>query len=135
MAEVHSDELERVAAWLVDAVVHEGRGDRHDRLPVKPAEKFWPRRPAPDLGMNAALGDRGERMEPCAIGIRFRPACPPPWSFGVEVRLRAWYKDRAAGGVWRKTDGVSQTLTCTVSPGQGMLGHQLHELGAALERH
>src|SRR3954470_6165101 len=108
MADLTSGELERVTAWLVDAVVHEGRGDRHDRLRVKPAEKFWLGRLAPELGMNAALGDRGERMEPCAIGIRLRPSGQPPWSFRVEVELCAWHKDKAAG-LWRKTSRVSQT--------------------------
>jgi hypothetical protein len=133
MATVRSDELERVAAWLVDSVVHEGRGDRHDQLEVKPAEKFWLGRLAPELGMNAALGDRGERMEPCAIGIRLRPSGQPPWSFRVDVGLCAWHKDKAAR-LWRKTCRVSQQLPCTVTRGQANQEHRLRELESALEQ-
>src|SRR4051812_44425166 len=132
MADSHTDELERVVTWLIDAVVHEGRGDRYDQLQVKPAEKFWLGRLAPELGMNTALGDRGERMEPCAIGIRFRPAGAPPWTFAVEVGLCAWFKAKA-GGLWQKADRVRETLPCTVSPQQAIQEHQLRKLEADLE--
>jgi len=133
MADVRPDELERVANWLINTVVQEGRGDRYDRLPVKPSEKFWLGRLTPESGMNIALGDRGERMEPCAIGIRLRPAGKPPWFFAVEVGLCAWSKDRAAGS-WRKTPHMFQTMSCTISPHEPILNHQLRELEGTLER-
>ena len=41
MADVQSEELGRLTAWLVDTVVQEGRGGLHDHLEVKPSEKFW----------------------------------------------------------------------------------------------
>lgn len=135
MADVQADELERVTTWLIDTVVHEGRGDRYNQLQVKPTQKFWLGRLAPEQGMNLALGDRGERMEPCAIGIRFRPAAEPPWSFDIGVELCAWYKDRGAPGLWRKTRRLSQVFTCTVSPPPGSSQeYHLRDLEDALER-
>ena len=83
--------------------------------------------------MNASLGDRGERMEPYAIGIRFRPSGAPPWSSSVRVELCAWSKDRKKTGRWLKTVKLFQTLSCTVSPPQAKYReHQLSELGKLL---
>jgi hypothetical protein len=133
MADLQAAELDRIMSWLVDTVVAEGRGDHHTELRVRPSEKFWLGRLAPESGMNQALGDRGERMEPCAVGIRFRPVGGPPWPFGVKVSLCAWYWDKEAS-VWRKTARLSETMSCTVSPQQGAQGFQLCRLDALLQQ-
>src|SRR3712207_7065247 len=56
-------------------------GDGADRLAVAPASTFWMGRLATEEEViNSALGQRAERLEPCAIGLRFRPTGEGPRS-------------------------------------------------------
>jgi hypothetical protein len=81
-------------SWLDRQVTIAGRGDGLERLAVAPASTFWMGRLATeDEVINSALGQRAERLEPCAIGIRLKPAGPGPWRFEVRVQARGWLRE------------------------------------------
>ena len=81
---------ERFVRWLDQRVIATGRGDEMDRLDVDPASTFWLGRLASeDEVRRNPIGERAERLDPCAIGIRLRPVKPAPWTFTASVTLRA----------------------------------------------
>src|SRR5437879_3002645 len=89
---------EAFVAWLDRRVMAAGRGDGLDRLEVAPSGTFWLGRIAcEDEVRKGTGGERSERLDPCAIGIRLRPGTAPPWSMTVTVRARAWVQDAKGG--------------------------------------
>ena len=50
-------------------------------------------------------GDRGERLEPCAFGMKVKPKGTGPWRFHVVVSFRVWLWDKSAK-IWNKTKPV-----------------------------
>jgi hypothetical protein len=115
---------ERFVRWLDQRVLAAGRGDEMDRLDVAPASTFWLGRLASEEEVRQnPLGDRAERLDPCAIGIRLRPAGHGPWAFTANVALRAWVKEDKAtspnpGQPWRRSDRIAMPITVTLSPGE-----------------
>jgi hypothetical protein len=97
--------------WLDRQVLEVGRGDRYDRFDVAPAATFWLGRLASEEEVrNNLIGERAERLDPCAVGIRVRPAGDGPWRFRATTRMRAWVHDAAAtdsGTPWRRSDVVN----------------------------
>lgn len=124
---------ERFVKWLENEVVLSARGDRDAASEHDPAGKYFLGRLASELAVaSTGLGDRGERLEPCAIGVRLRPdrASPGPWRFRVSVRCLAWLKlgDRD----WRKTPPAEVSVQCAVGPGRATWHFGAAELAAAL---
>lgn len=107
----------RFVGWLDDQVTHQGRGDTTERLEVDPAATFWLGRLASQESVMAGgLGDRGERLDPCAIGIRLRPSHAGPYTFTVSVRARAWLKDSRGEpkhplGPWQRSAAIEATAS------------------------
>ncbi|MFG1744842.1 helicase-related protein [Micromonospora chalcea] len=124
--------------WLDGRVVAAGRGDGLDRLEVDPSGTFWLGRLAcEDEVRKGTSDDRSERLDPCAIGIRFRPAEAPPWSMTVTVRARAWVKDPKDGPDpdrrWWRTGLVEENISVVVGAGGGIFGaKQLRDAFAAV---
>ncbi|MFI7027067.1 hypothetical protein ACIBMZ_30690 [Micromonospora sp. NPDC049900] len=111
----------RFVRWLDERVTAEGRGDQADTLDVDPAGVFWLGRLAPE---NAAIARPGRerRMDPCAIGIRLRPAAPGPWAFTVRVTACGWYQiasgdDKKFSDKWAKTEVVEVDVPITMALG------------------
>jgi hypothetical protein len=134
---------ERFVSWLDERVTSAGRGNNVDRLEVEPASTFWLGRLAAEEEILASdMGDRAERLDPCAIGIRIRPVGPPPWALCARVQLRAWLKvdrDHATDPEhrWQRTGPVDEViqieLTSPRQPttwGAAPLAKALTELGA-----
>ncbi len=95
---------EKFVTWLDQQLTLAGRGDPLQQLPVEPAGKFWLGRLAPqETVMKRNLGNRGERLEPCAIGIRLRTPVEGPWRFHVHARALAWLYSKEDGN-WHKTE-------------------------------
>ena len=96
---------EKFVDFLTERLVGSARGDRIDRLEVDPDGSFWLGRLSTEAAvMNSPLGDRSERMQPCAIGFRLRPAGLPPWRFTVVVAGCVWQRRRAGNQAsWLKT--------------------------------
>lgn len=87
----------RFVAWLEQEVIADARGDRLTRLDVKPADRLWVGRLAPEnAAWKVSLGERGQRLDPCSCGFRFRPAIGPPWFWRAEVQFRIWQRIRDA---------------------------------------
>ncbi|MCR6487335.1 helicase [Amycolatopsis sp. OK19-0408] len=113
--------------WLDRRVVAAGRGDGLDRLEVAPSGTFWLGRLACEDEVQKAAGDeRSERLDPCAIGIRLRPASAPPWSMAVTVRARGWVKDTKDGPDpekrWWRTGLVEEKVPVSIGVQGGSFG-------------
>ncbi|MFF0372309.1 helicase-related protein [Micromonospora sp. NPDC005087] len=137
---VQSEEqaCEAFVAWLDRRVVAAGRGDGLTRLEVAPSGTFWLGRIAcEDEVRKGAADERSERLDPCAIGIRLRPAEAPSWSMTVKVRARAWVKDPKDGPDpkrrWWRSDLVEEVVSVLVDAGGGSFGgKQLEDAFAAV---
>lgn len=116
--------------WLERRVVESATGAAEENLSVEPSGRFW-------LGCLASeeavielgLGDRGERLDPCAAGIRVRVLDAPPWTFAVRASARAWIKRE--DGVWRKSPEASVELQIEV-PGEGEFDFGRDEFAVSL---
>lgn len=124
--------------WLDQRVTAVGRGDGLDRLEVAPSGTFWLGRIACEEEVRKGIPDeRSERLDPCAIAIRLRPATTPPWSMTVTVRARAWVKDPTGGPDpdrrWWRSDLVEEVVTVLADATGGAFGgRQLADAFAAV---
>ncbi|MEU7778799.1 helicase-related protein [Micromonospora parva] len=129
---------EAFVAWLDRRVVAAGRGDGLERLEVSPSGTFWLGRLAcEDEVRKGAADERSERLDPCAIGIRLRPAAAPSWSMSVTVRARAWVQDPKDGPDpdrrWWRSDLVEEVVSVLVGAEGGSFGgKQLADAFAAV---
>jgi hypothetical protein len=98
---------ERFVAWLDWRVTAEGRGDDRTTLDANPASVFWLGRLAPETDAASAV-KRERRMDPCAVGMRVRPAESGPWSFTARVKAVAW--NQLADDKWQKSDTIGVTI-------------------------
>ena len=135
---------ERFVRWLDQRVLVAGRGDELDRLDTDPASTFWLGRLASEEEVRQnPLGDRAERLDPCAIGIRLRPLGLGPWTFTANVSFCAWIKeDKTADSSnpeypWRRTDRIATSISVTLAPdrretsaGRSSIEDELVRLGA-----
>src|SRR5215472_5605497 len=112
MSEQHAAEL--FVDWLERRLTVAGRGDHDTILEVEPSGKFWLGRLAPEAYVaNLGLGDRGERLEPCATGLRVRPLGDGPWRFRIRVSATVWLWQHRPRE-WRKTEAISETVEVEV---------------------
>jgi hypothetical protein len=129
---------EAFVAWLDRRVVAAGRGDGLDRLEVAPSGTFWLGRIACEDEVRKGTGnERSERLDPCAIGIRLRPAAAPSWSMTVTVRARAWVRDPKDGPDpkrrWWRSGLVEEDVSVLVGAEGGTFGgKQLADAFAAV---
>lgn len=124
---------EKFIAWLERRVLFAGRGDDLDILEVEPSGRFWLGRLAPEDAVIAlGLGDRGERLDPCATGIRVRPATESPWAFQVDVSLKCWFREQDR--TWRKSETIGQTISVSIPDcDYGTYSFGAEELAEALQ--
>lgn len=129
---------EAFVSWLDQRVVAAGRGDGLNRLEVAPSGTFWLGRLACEEEVRkGTTDDRAERLDPCAIGIRLRPAGAPPWSMTVTVRARAWVRDPTDGPDpdrrWWRTELVEEVVAVHADTTGGAFGgKQLADAFAAV---
>ena len=114
---------ERFVGWLERRVMIEARGDEESFSHVDPTGRFWLGRLGPKDFVTRP-DERQDRVEPCAIGLRIRPAAGFPASFEVRVSSRLWKRRRADddGGLrwaWDKTEPVVVSLPVLVEDRQG----------------
>ncbi|BAZ92555.1 helicase [Thiohalobacter thiocyanaticus] len=104
---------ERFIGWMERRVVTAARGDNFQELDVEPSGKFWLGRLASEeyVELNK-LGERGERLAPCAIGIRLRPMGQGHLRFSVKVSFSVWLKED--DGRWRKHGPVNETISVSL---------------------
>ena len=97
---------EKFVDWLARRMTLAGRGDCEDMLEVEPSGKYWlGRLQSAEAVAESDWGDRGERLEPCAFGMKVKPKGTGPWRFNVVVSFRVWLWDKSAK-IWNKTKPV-----------------------------
>lgn len=111
-----SVELAKAIAWLQREITADARGDHHHEIETQPSGLFWLGRLAPETDVANADDGRIERLAPCAIGLRLRPAEAGPWSFRVRVTVRIWSKIERQK--WRKSEPVVVECVLQAAPGQ-----------------
>lgn len=135
MSEMTFDEAaERFVTWLDRQVTSAGRGEAVSHLPGRPSGYFWLGRLSPEDSFATGSGDeRGERLSPCAVGIRILVAAGSAPEIFVRTSLRAWY---SVDDGFRKTDEIRVAGRCLVPPDSSVppfLGQQLADgLAAAV---
>jgi len=95
---------EKFVDWVAFRMTMAGRGDESSVLSVEPSGKYWLGRL--QSGQSVAesdWGDRGERLEPCAVGIKVKPSLSGPWHLTMRASTRAWLWCKANKS-WKKTE-------------------------------
>ena len=109
---------ERCVAWLAERVRADASGSAVREAETDPRGRYWLGRLAPASEIAAsALGLRAERLEPCAVGLRFLLAGgngPALLEFGA--RLAVWSRSDGAP-VWTKAGPMLIEGAVTVGPG------------------
>jgi len=117
-----NDEYEAAASfvrWLESRVIASGRGTNEDQSDNEPSGRFWLGRLAPEEDVaTTGKNEHGERLEPCAVGIRFRPAEEAPWRFETRVLAWCWVRE---GRAWRKVRAVDLRLMVEMEAGKPLL--------------
>jgi hypothetical protein len=104
--------------WLDQQVRNAGRGDTLNVLSVEPKGRFWLGRLASEEAViESGLGERGERLDPCAVGVRLRPRGTGPWAFAVEAVACVWMPD--VNGSWRKCPYIREVIPVSVGEEEG----------------
>ena len=113
MSLTKDEQFERFSLWLQARVIDDARGSNVESLDVDPDGRIWLGRLAPEEAVRErGLGDRGERLDPCAAGFSLRLAGPGPWAFDVKARAVAW--QRIDRDNWTKSNPVSVTVPVVV---------------------
>lgn len=105
----------RFIRWLENRVVESARGDSFTHLEHDPSGRFWLGRLAPEEAvLERGLGERGERLEPCAIGIRTK--IPKNRMQQCTVKVRAYYWDKPRGTKeWMKHELPELTIPIKIT--------------------
>ncbi len=120
------DAAEAFVAWLDLKVTDAGRGSDISSLAVDPDGVFWLGRLAPEaLVVERGMGERGERLDPCAMGIRFLVDGPPPWTCTVTIRGCVWL--RVDKEHWLKSTRFTVPIPIRIDDAN----YADHELGGA----
>ena len=114
MAPLGSADAEAFVAWMLEGVVADARGDRVQELAVAPAGRLWLGRLAPEIVVQQSrLGERGERLEPCEVGLRLRLSEIDGRTVRCTGRFVVWHEIDSDGEAdspkWRKSGPIEVT--------------------------
>jgi hypothetical protein len=131
----------RFLAWLEGRVIADGRGDDEFVLDGMRADRFWlGKLGSESAAWKKALGQRGNRLDPCATGFRFRPA---QRDLTVRVSFRVWSREpETTPPRWHKSNRIEVeipiSLPATAPTKRAPAGEQEFQaalLNAGAERH
>lgn len=118
--------------WLGKQLTIAGTGGNDSRLQVQPEGKYWLGRLASEQAvMTSTLGERAERLEPCAMGIRAIPASPGDLKFAVTVSFRIWSK---SASTWVKSQSISAPISINLSRDTESLCTGAEEIRLAIQK-
>lgn len=110
---------EAFVRWLEARVVTDARGDDVARMTQRPGDRLWIGRLAPEAAAwKSGMGERGQRLDPCSTGFRFRPSTSTPWEWPTRAEFKIWTKKRAAKGEtsdWIKSDTIVATIPIAIA--------------------
>ena len=111
MTELENTDTAAFVAWMLDAVVADGRGDQMQTLPFAPRGRLWLGRLAPEVVVqNSRLGERSERLEPCEVGVRLRLSDVDGRLVQCSASLVVWSEfdggDEPDAPKWRKSEPI-----------------------------
>jgi len=129
---------ERFVNWIEERVIIGGRGDDLSSSSVDLVGRFWLGRLGPKDFVTLP-DERGDRLEPCAIGLRLRPATFHHMRFRVEAKLVLWRRSKSEGKrelpwKWDKVPDPPVTTTIDMVPVMGETIHGKTELTEALRK-
>lgn len=104
---------ERFVGWLEKQILLEARGDLISDSQVDPEGRFWLGRLGPKDFVTRP-DERGDRLEPCAIGLRLKPKNSGPWSFNVRIRCVLWKRERSEAKEHRWRWVKSEQVECSI---------------------
>jgi len=106
---------QRFVEWLYSEILADARGDNETALVVDPGARFWLGRLASEESVvTSGLGERGERLDPCAIGIRLKPDKLPA-KFAIRVACRSWQvRTTKAAGNWWKSAAIDERIEVNI---------------------
>jgi hypothetical protein len=109
----------RFVDWLERRVVVSARGDAFPTLDYAPSGRFWLGRLAPqEAVLERGLGERGERLDPCAIGLRAQLPVGRALRFAARIKAKYWDKRREESR-WSKKGLPDLVITGEVPTRQG----------------
>jgi len=130
--------------WMLEGVVADARGDQMGTLPVRPDGRLWLGRLAPQTKtQNSRLGERGERLEPCEVGIRVRPTGLDGRAVSCTARFVVWREieadDQPESDRWQKSEPIivtaaintPQEIGAIAASGRDEFAAALNAIGAA----
>lgn len=124
----------RFLGWLSREITFAGRGDGVQLLDVDPAGRFWlGRLQSVQEAMESGYGERGERLEPCAMGIKIRPSASGPWQLTVKASVRAWLHNKQ-DRKWKKSTAAAAAASIQVEVARGLQIFAIAELNEELAR-
>lgn len=122
----------KFSSWLTSQVINDARGEGVGLLDVKPDGRFWlGSLVSEEFQMRMDRGDRGERMDPCSMGIRVQPVGDGPWNVEIRAEFRVW---TGAGEEWKKSEQGTVRARINVANQAGVCTHLESEIAAELER-
>lgn len=62
--------------------------------------------------MRSGLDERGERLEPCAVGLRVKPANHVAWNFQVVIKACVWVRNDNS---WTKLQGLQEVIEISIN--------------------
>lgn len=126
----------RFVRWLDSKLLAAGRGDDTRELDHDPATAFWLGTLASEEAVaNSKLGERGERLDPCALGIRIRPSEPGPWSLEASTCVRAWlHQGKSTRPLWQKSEPIQAVIRCRIPSEPGTYAFGAEALNAEFAR-
>jgi len=117
--------------WTDQIVTSVARGDTLDVSDAAPKSRFWLGRLATESEVIASpLGARAEKLDPCAIGIRVRPATASPTTIHLTASFRCWVKVAAAR--FEKSEQIVVGIPVTIQSGMGSIAVGEDEFRSAL---
>jgi len=143
MVDSEREAVDRFGRWLTDEVVNDATGRGVDVIDVNPEGRFWlGTLISEELQLRLDRGERGERLDPAMVGLRFQPTGPGPWRLQIELSFCLWHEPDETG--WHKSERVQVDGLIEVgTSATGLLRKEIadeitkvtghHELGAQVE--
>lgn len=122
---------EAFVAWLARYVADDARGTANTQSDVDPRGAYWLGRLAPLAEIaTSVLGDRAERLEPCAMGFRSLPS-EIETNFVATVSFFVW---KRSAQTWGKSKRIVVPIQINLSGELGVRQWGRSDLAAAISK-